>query len=316
MAECKNLEISIYEVKTKIEREEYWKQWKQYMEEDIFIKDSNSVSEEEKLVYSEEHKRNLEWLLDREIDRGHIIYFKKGEERIGFCFYCTYLSEDKKCFIIDFCIDKKYRSMGYGTACFQLFMKREKELGAEFFELNASNQRNQKFWKSQGFLYNGYDKYKTILYLLPSKELGQIQYEELKAEDIWQIQYLINGYKFEIGEDFLTEEQQEKLEQAIEQNQIYFIVAKRKTRVIGMCSICPIFSTFECEKSGIFEDFYIEPVFRRQGTTRKIIEFAFDYCKKHKINTLLVGSSQTDEKMYQELGFQELLGTLLCAKIK
>ena len=43
----------------------------------------------------------------------------------------------------------------------------------------------------------------------------------------------------------------------------------RGTRAVGMCSVARCFSTFSCGDIGVFEDFFIEPVFRRKGIARE-----------------------------------------------
>ena len=112
--------------------------------------------------------------------------------------------------------------------------------------------------------------------------------EELKKEDYWQICNLQNGYKAEIGEEFLSDVQQEQLIHAIEQGKINFFVAKRNTRVVGMCSISITFSTFQCKCSGIFEDFFIEPLFRKKGISKLLTKYVFDWCKQQEIYSLRV----------------------------
>jgi GNAT superfamily N-acetyltransferase len=147
--------------------------------------------------------------------------------------------------------------------------------------------------------------------LIPENDEEKIFCEELKKEDYWQIRNLQNGYKAEIGEEFLSDVQQEQLIHAIEQEKIQFFVAKRKTRVVGMCSVSMIFSTFQCKCSGIFEDFFIEPLFRKEGISTLLTRSVFDWCKQQEISSLWVGCSDKDVKMYQYLGFKTPFGNLL-----
>lgn len=76
---------------------------------------------------------------------------------------------------------------------------------------------------------------------------------------------LENGFLKEIGEAPSTEEKQERLAQAIRDGKITFFVARRGYRAVGMCSVSRCFSTFTCTDVGIFDDFYMEPVFRKRA---------------------------------------------------
>lgn len=60
--------------------------------------------------------------------------------------YCTYHSEDGKCFIIDYCILPEYRNDNLGTSFFNMVKEIEVSKGAKYFELNVSNKRNMNFW--------------------------------------------------------------------------------------------------------------------------------------------------------------------------
>jgi GNAT superfamily N-acetyltransferase len=112
----------------------------------------------------------------------------------------------------------------------------------------------------------------------------------------------------EIGEQTQTEEQQAQLAQAIRDGKITFFVAKRGYRAVGMCSVARCFSTFACSDTGVFEDFYIEPVFRRKGIARKLVKAAQSWCKENGIASLTVCCAPCDEPMYQNLGFDVALG--------
>ncbi|MFR7893572.1 MAG: GNAT family N-acetyltransferase [Dysosmobacter sp.] len=45
-----------------------------------------------------------------------------------------------------------------------------------------------------------------------------------------------------------------------------------------MCSVAEIFSTFACGPVGQLEDFYVEPVFRRRGVARQLVQAAQALC--------------------------------------
>ena len=60
--------------------------------------------------------------------------------------------------------------------------------------------------------------------------------------------------------------------------------------------------------SGVFEDFYIRPAYRHQGTARRLVAFAY---RESGVSSLTVGCADCDVRMYRALGFTAALGNLL-----
>jgi GNAT superfamily N-acetyltransferase len=79
-----------------------------------------------------------------------------------------------------------------------------------------------------------------------------------------------------------------------------------------MCSVSLIYSTYAFRDSGIFEDFYIVPEYRKRGMAKMLTSFVFEECRKAGLSSLLVGCSDADREMYGHLGFDVRLGQLLC----
>ena len=102
--------------------------------------------------------------------------------------------------------------------------------------------------------------------------------------------------------------QQEQLAQAIRDGKITFFAARRGYRAVGMCSVSRCFSTFTCTDVGIFDDFYIEPVFRKKGAARLLAQAAQEWSKENALASLTVTCAPCDEGMYQALGFDTHLG--------
>lgn len=75
------------------------------------------------------------------------------------------------------------------------------------------------------------------------------------------------------------------------------------------------FSTFACSDIGVFDDFFVEPVFRRQGIPRQLAAAAQAWCKANGLASLTVGSSPGDVGMYRSLGFTAELGTMLACPL-
>ena len=96
---------------------------------------------------------------------------------------------------------------------------------------------------------------------------------ENEAALLWeQLLKLINGFKRDIGEEPLTEEGQQRLRQAMKDGRITFFLALCGDHAVGMCSTAKCFSTFACTDTGVFEDFYMEPEFRRKGIAHMLAQ--------------------------------------------
>lgn len=160
-------------------------------------------------------------------------------------------------------------------------------------------------------VFTGEDGKCFILEFCVLPEHRPITVERLTDPTDWQLGKLENGYRQDIGEEPLTEEQQERLTQAIREGRITFLVARRDGRAVGMCSVAEIFSTFACGPVGQLEDFYVEPVFRRRGVARQLVQAAQALCRERSIASLTVCCAPCDEAMHRALGFTAPLGRTL-----
>ena len=231
------------------------------------------------------------------------------EQDIGFAMPVIFTTEDGKCFIMEFCVYPEFRGSGTGKACAAALLDWAKKHGARYAELNyGGNERRRRFWESVGFIENGADQWGEPLMLLPPEENLPITAELLADPEDWQLKKLENGFLKEIGEAPSTEEKQERLAQAIRDGKITFFAARRGYRAVGMCSVSRCFSTFTCTDVGIFDDFYIEPVFRKKGAARLLAQAAQEWCKENALASLTVTCAPCDEGMYQALGFDTHLG--------
>ncbi len=131
-------------------------------------------------------------------------------------------------------------------------------------------------------------------------EIGTDLFEEL-AE-------LHKAYKLEIGEASPAESELKSLRQAIEQEQIHFYGCICDKKLVACCSISFMYSTFNYEKSGIFEDFYIMPEYRHKGIACKLALYAYG---KSGVCSLIVGCADCDIEMYKAIGFKISLGNML-----
>ena len=129
-----------------------------------------------------------------------------------------------------------------------------------------------------------------------------------KPEDMAGIEPLHTAYKLEIGEDAPDREGLDNLRKAVEEGTILFYACEEDSRPVGCCSVSPTFSTFNYQKAGVFEDFYILPEYRHRGIARKLVEFAF---RDSGVGSLTVGCADCDRELYGALGFSIPLGNLL-----
>ena len=124
---------------------------------------------------------------------------------------------------------------------------------------------------------------------------------------------LQTAYKAEIGEEAPDDAAFLRLRTAVSEKEIMFYACEHEGEMIAMCSVCRTFSTFDYRPSGVFEDFYIHPDYRKKGAARALADFA---ARESGASTLLVGCAPCDEGMYRSLGFDAPLGRLLSKECK
>ena len=138
---------------------EFWELHIKYLVEDGIISDAEDVE----YFTGEEYRGILEDHMVRTADRQHMVYFRRGGKRIGTASYCTYQSEDGKCFILDFWVFPAFRGNGTGHRCFKALEQYTKKDGAKYYELNSTKENSIRFWKSLGFTENRKDEYDMLL---------------------------------------------------------------------------------------------------------------------------------------------------------
>ena len=299
-------QITIREAITENDVAVFWEQLHIYHQRDIF---PNPDNEDLEYFLGSEYHDHMMKIHGRPQDRCYFLFFHRDGQDIGFAMPVIFTSEDSKCFVMEFCVYPEFRGNGTGKECARVLLDWARENGALYAELNyGSNERRRRFWECVGFVENGADEWGEPLMILSPTENIPITVEVLADSEDWQLKKLENGFLKEIGEQTLTEEQQEHLQQAIRDSKITFFVAKRGYRAVGMCSVAKCFSTFSCADTGVFDDFYIEPVFRKKGIACKLAEAAQTWCKKNSLASLTVTCAPCDEQMYQSLGFDVHLG--------
>lgn len=312
--------ITLFEANTPEDISRHWREMDDMMWRDIRpgcdLGEPMTDEEAERFLAPAYHQR-IDALCRRETDPGQRLFFLLDGKEVGFAFYVTYRSEDGKCFIVNFCIYPELRGQGLGKRCFAALAGHARRGGARYFELNTHCKRAKRFWEGLGFRYNGCDEEGTILLCRPPEEALPFTVERLtEAEDPaldWQLHRLENGFLAEIGEGPMDDGRWERLKKAVRAGQIVFFLVRRDYRAVGMCSVAPGFSTFACSEVGSFDDFFVEPVFRRQGAARLLARAAQDWCKANGLSSLTVCCAPCDAEMYQALGFTLPLGRTFAA---
>ena len=141
--------------------DEFWEIHIKYLIEDGIIADDEDVE----YFTGNEYRGILESHMKRSTDRHHLVYFIEDGIRVGATSFCTYQSEDGKCFILDFWVFPEYRGDGTGHRCFEALERYTREDGALYYELNSEKEGSVRFWRSIGFSENGADEYGMPLYI-------------------------------------------------------------------------------------------------------------------------------------------------------
>lgn len=306
-------QITIREAVTSREIRHFWEEVNLYHIRDIF---PDPDSGDREYFLGEEYRQHMDRLHSREHNKAHYLFFDRDGKEIGFAMAVIYDQEDNKCFLMEFCVYPQFRGNGTGKACAEKFLEWAEETGAAYVEINCDTAQRTRFWGNCGFRPNGRDEWSVPLMMLGPADPVPFTVDRLTDPEDWQLMKLMNGYLSEIGEECLSEEKQERLKEAIGAGEISFFVAKRGYRSVGMCSVTATFSTFNCGKTAIFEDFYVEPVFRGQGIARLMAQTAMDWCRGKGIGSLTVTCAPCDEEMYQCLGFDVPLGRTFASVMK
>lgn len=301
------MQITIREAITENDVARFWAQLRLYYRRDIFPPtDSAGLAH----FFDPAYEAHMKKIHARPRDRCRFLFFVRNGQDIGFALPVLFDSEDGKCFLMEFCVYPEHRGSGTGRACAAALLDWAKRSGARYAELNfGGDDRRQRFWKSVGFVDNGVDAWGAPLMLLPPTEEVPITVERLADPEDWQLKKLENGFLAEIGEAPATEERQARLIRAIRDGRITFFLAKRGYRAVGMCSVATCFSTFACADTGVWDDFYIEPAFRKRGIARLLAQAAQRRAQEVGLSGLTATCAPCDEGMYRALGFDTCLGT-------
>ncbi|MEG0619297.1 MAG: GNAT family N-acetyltransferase [Bacilli bacterium] len=158
---------------TQTEIDEFWKKKSEYEKNDIFPYLDETGEELEEIIswfQSSEYYNIIMDLHSNSQENARTLQFAyvydDAGKYIGFIMYKIYNLEDGKCFILDFCIEREFHNKGVGAEVFNFFEQYvKKNEDATYIALNGSNDRNKRFWKKQGFVYQKQNTHGDEIYI-------------------------------------------------------------------------------------------------------------------------------------------------------
>ena len=135
-----------------------------------------------------------------------------------------------------------------------------------------------------------------------------IRVEPFDGSDYRILSTMLNSFRTEVGQLPPTTEEWCRLRDAIEKDYIRYFIAYLDDAPVGLCSLCPYYSSIRSCPSAVFEDFYVRPEARSQGIARILVKYAADTVRSWGGRAMSVTCPPDDEAMYQALGFSDELG--------
>ena len=140
----------------------FWDELYAHFQRDVF---PDPDSEDRPYFLGQEYLDAIEKLHERDTDPLHYLFFRQNGTDIGLAMTVTYLSEDRKCFILEFCVFPEFRGDGTGRSCAAALLEWARRGGADYFALNADTEQRQRFWGYSGFRVVGEDEHGLPLLL-------------------------------------------------------------------------------------------------------------------------------------------------------
>ncbi len=112
-------QITIREAITETDVALFWEQLHTYYKRDMF---PNSNAEERAYFLSDEYQSTMQEIYVREKDWCYYLFFQQNGQDIGFALPVIYISEDGKCFIMEYCVYPEYRGNGTGKKCAKVLL--------------------------------------------------------------------------------------------------------------------------------------------------------------------------------------------------
>ena len=268
--------ITIREAVTPDEVARFWEQLHAYHRRDIFPDPADEALDY--FLDDTRYRAAVQRVHDRAQDRCYYLFFFREGREIGLALPALFLSEDGKCFLMEFCVYPAFRGGGTGTACAKALWDWARQNGAQYAELNCADARRRRFWGRAGFVENGADEWGEPLMLLPPTEDLPLRVEQLSDPADWQLKKLAQGLRRESGGAPLVEEDLQRLADAVREGRLTCFLARRGTRAVGLCSLARRFSVPACRETAQPDALYVEPAFRETGAADALTQAARRWC--------------------------------------
>lgn len=117
---------------------------------------------------------------------------------------------------------------------------------------------------------------------------------------------LLDGFQEEIGEPRADDEARARIRDALEQENLEFLVARDGDVPVGLCSLTCGFSTYKASPFALMEDYYVAPTHRGTGVARQLVDAARDRARSKGCHSFVVGVSPGDAPMWEHFGFRRI----------
>ena len=117
-------ELTLWECRTPQDTAYFWERLREYFLRDLYPGATGTP-------WREDYPQNMQALHEREENPLHYILFRKNRQNIGLAMTVIYLTEDRKQFILEFCVFPEFRGMthriirGHHFFMFRCFLVQE-----------------------------------------------------------------------------------------------------------------------------------------------------------------------------------------------
>ncbi|MNO33032.1 Acetyltransferase (GNAT) family protein [compost metagenome] len=143
--------LEIFIAKDKADADTFWRLFNSYINE-LSLHVSIGDDFDLEYFYSDEYREAIEILRTRHMNPLTIFLIHNEGTVLGFLMYVIYLDEGGKCFLMEYYLEPAYRGSGYGKAVYSMAEEQAYADGAKYMELTPTNETNESFWKSVGFM--------------------------------------------------------------------------------------------------------------------------------------------------------------------
>jgi GNAT superfamily N-acetyltransferase len=149
--EMNTIHLKVFAAKDQSDVDIFWGLFNSYINE-LSLHVSMGDDFDLDYFYSDEYREIIEELRTRDINPLNLFLIHKDGTVLGFLMYVTYFDEGGKCFLMEYYIEPTYRNLGYGEFAYSMVEKHVYADGAKYIELTPTNDANERFWRSVGYM--------------------------------------------------------------------------------------------------------------------------------------------------------------------